>query len=611
MKEKEKGVALIIAMWFLVILAIVSSSFAFMMRTELKIVYNYRDEVRAYYAAMAGIEKSIAELRNYTSSSQGAPGLTIVINEIMANPSTSETTTEFIELYNTTGSPIDVQDWTIDDGGTAETIATTPTTILANGYGVIIDNDSTLSISPPAVELEGPDTTICTGGLLNTGEVLTLRDNTGAMVDQVDYSDFDDRKNWSGDGPNDGPSLECINPLSDNSDGSNWAASTPASALGTPGAVNSRHVSLTAIDSLTAGWASGYSGTLNSGIGYDTTYAYTVGDGTSTTTGFVNTPADGHFARGIVDEARKLNLNTENSYIADDDFTNEFVWMLKDLWLGLGDQGAVNIVDYRDSDDTQTERDTALGQESSAACRNANLEYEEELMLIRNCSESAGTQTTFGKTTFYGDDGRDSATEVDNHLLDSGEDDDSDGVLDGGLEDYITVHSYSIYATTDTGKERYPINVNTASKQVLKAVINPVEGIDNADAETAATAIINYRDGADNVEGTGDDNPFNGSASGTARDEFNACIDAAGLVGVNAAQNIKNSATACKPNTSGNPGTIFHTTEMIFHSPGCYAIVSLGYVERGGVRVAEKTIKAVYDKTTNTVKYWKLRFDAK
>ena len=60
----KKGIALIIALWIMTILMVVAASFAFMMRTELKMATNFRDEIQAHYLARAGVERAIALLRN-------------------------------------------------------------------------------------------------------------------------------------------------------------------------------------------------------------------------------------------------------------------------------------------------------------------------------------------------------------------------------------------------------------------------------------------------------------------------------------------------------------------------------------------------------------------
>ena len=61
---EKKGIALIMALWIMTILVMVTASFAFMMRTEIKMASNFRDEVQAHYLARAGVEYAIAILRN-------------------------------------------------------------------------------------------------------------------------------------------------------------------------------------------------------------------------------------------------------------------------------------------------------------------------------------------------------------------------------------------------------------------------------------------------------------------------------------------------------------------------------------------------------------------
>lgn len=60
----KKGIALIMAMWIMTILVMVAASFAFMMRTEVKMATNFRNEIQAHYLARAGVEKAIAALCN-------------------------------------------------------------------------------------------------------------------------------------------------------------------------------------------------------------------------------------------------------------------------------------------------------------------------------------------------------------------------------------------------------------------------------------------------------------------------------------------------------------------------------------------------------------------
>lgn len=60
----------------------------------------------------------------------------VVINELLPNPVGSDTTGEFIELFNTGGSAVDLAGWQIDDAEGGSTPYTIPagTTIAENGY---------------------------------------------------------------------------------------------------------------------------------------------------------------------------------------------------------------------------------------------------------------------------------------------------------------------------------------------------------------------------------------------------------------------------------------------------------------------------------------------
>lgn len=158
---------------------------------------------------------------------EAAPG-DVIINEIMYNPSTGNQDDEFLELYNTTGSPIDLEGWSFSDGIT-----------LTFGPGVTIGANDYLVVSPSISQ------TMTTYGveaaaqyaptnLSNGGETITLVDDTSAEVDSVTY---DDAAPWPTSPDGNGPSLELKDTSLDNSNPANWAASL--SSGGTPLAENS------------------------------------------------------------------------------------------------------------------------------------------------------------------------------------------------------------------------------------------------------------------------------------------------------------------------------------------------------------------------------------
>ena len=60
--KNQKGIALMVVLWVLVLLSALATEFAFSMRTEVNATRNYKEDVASYYLAKAGIQLAIAEL---------------------------------------------------------------------------------------------------------------------------------------------------------------------------------------------------------------------------------------------------------------------------------------------------------------------------------------------------------------------------------------------------------------------------------------------------------------------------------------------------------------------------------------------------------------------
>ena len=91
----------------------------------------------------------------------------VIINEFVSDPETGSA--EWIELYNTTDSEIDITDWRIVEGSGKATLLS----------GTIEAGDYTLVMSPK-------------GSLNNTGDLIHLLDSTNTWIDGVAYGDWDD-----------------------------------------------------------------------------------------------------------------------------------------------------------------------------------------------------------------------------------------------------------------------------------------------------------------------------------------------------------------------------------------------------------------------------------
>lgn len=153
----------------------------------------------------------------------------VVINEIMYHPASEVDNDEFLELYNTTASTVDMSGWCFTAG---ITLCFAPgTTIGPHEYKVISPNSAQTLATYSVTALAN-----YTGKLDNGGETVTLRDgatNSDTIIDTVKY---DDDVPWPTTPDGAGPSLELKDHTSDHMLAASWAASIIAP---TPGAVNS------------------------------------------------------------------------------------------------------------------------------------------------------------------------------------------------------------------------------------------------------------------------------------------------------------------------------------------------------------------------------------
>lgn len=156
----------------------------------------------------------------------------IIITEIMQNPSAvSDANGEYFEIFNSGGSDVDLNGWTISDDGSDSFDITSSTIVGAGQYFVFGLNGDTGTNGGVNVDF------VYSGMFLsNSDDELILTDADTNEVDRVEWdngSTFPD--------PN-GASMELINIAADNNVGSNWAEATASFGdgdLGTPGSANS------------------------------------------------------------------------------------------------------------------------------------------------------------------------------------------------------------------------------------------------------------------------------------------------------------------------------------------------------------------------------------
>ena len=160
-----------------------------------------------------------------------SPGAGIVVTEIQYNPDPTLVTSqqaEFIEILNTTSSPINASGFSFSQGINF----TFPSgSVLAPGqYATIVPAGATAA---HAAEYGGSSAFgEFTGRLDDSGETVTLIDAVGAEIDTVTY---DDMAPWATDPDGNGPSLSLQDSAADNSLAASWRI---ARSAGTPGAPN-------------------------------------------------------------------------------------------------------------------------------------------------------------------------------------------------------------------------------------------------------------------------------------------------------------------------------------------------------------------------------------
>ena len=171
---------------------------------------------------------------------------TLMISEIMFNPSSGNAAEEYIELYNAGAGSLPLQGWKFTSGVDLEFPAIT---IPPGGYLVVAADLQVFEATYGEVAIiTGP----WRGQLSNKGERIRIEDSLGKEVDDITYSDQGDwawrraeddsgilsgEQGWKWENPADGggASLELVHSGVSNKYGQNWSA---GSSL-TPGEVNS------------------------------------------------------------------------------------------------------------------------------------------------------------------------------------------------------------------------------------------------------------------------------------------------------------------------------------------------------------------------------------
>ncbi len=164
------------------------------------------------------------------------PQTTVVINEIMYKSSDSAGTGgvasgDWIELYNYGSDPVDISGWKIKDNKDVRDFTFAGSTVLdAGGFIVICRNKANFKAVYPEVKNLVGEFKFGFG----SEDAVRLFRTDGGLADIVEYTSLPP---WYPEANGTGPSLELINPKSDNALPDNWNVNIDIT--GTPGRMNS------------------------------------------------------------------------------------------------------------------------------------------------------------------------------------------------------------------------------------------------------------------------------------------------------------------------------------------------------------------------------------
>jgi hypothetical protein len=172
-----------------------------------------------------------AAVTNYSFSQSPASLYSLLINEIMADPSpvvSNLPEAEFIELFNKNSFPVNLNGYTLINGSSQSTLGCA--TIAPNEYLIICNSNDADQFSSYGKTLGSDGFSIS-----NSGQFIQLKNQMNDVVSTVNFTDAWYKDTYKKDG---GWSIEQIDPNNPCGGESNWKASTNTQGA-TPGKINS------------------------------------------------------------------------------------------------------------------------------------------------------------------------------------------------------------------------------------------------------------------------------------------------------------------------------------------------------------------------------------
>ena len=173
----------------------------------------------------------------------------IVINEINYNSPDFPDPSDWIELYNPNPTSVDISGWYFEDESGRFFGLPTGTIIEPGAYLVLAEDLANFNLAYGSVTDVIGDFGADPGGfgLSGGGELITLKNATGVLIDGVEY---DDQAPWPTEADGDGPTLQLLDPALDNALGESWFAfvATPAALNGVLPSIQDQAIDFSTID---------------------------------------------------------------------------------------------------------------------------------------------------------------------------------------------------------------------------------------------------------------------------------------------------------------------------------------------------------------------------
>ena len=181
----------------------------------------------------------------------------VVINEVAWAGTATNSSDEWIELYNPTDSAVDLSGWTLTFGKNTIDLGEAANTIVEAGGYFLLERTDDETVSDIPADL------IYTGSLSNDGTTLSLLDKTGKVVDTANNGV---EKGWAAGNNKDGAipfaTMERIDPTSPDIP-SNWASNNGLITCGHDAAGGALNGTPRAKNSATIVWETTPTVTLN------------------------------------------------------------------------------------------------------------------------------------------------------------------------------------------------------------------------------------------------------------------------------------------------------------------------------------------------------------